>query len=258
MKVVVSVYADNIYSDWWDNPEYGDDNTAYLSLDKADLIEWINENRIENECDFDTFMSEYTHDWTEGLVEWLEGNNKHFEVLEYGECVMGLIDIRKLNAELNEMIARQDKEIERIDTEIREYTEDLYRKMVADLSPFRDVAAEIGDTIVVETMSGEKSTDSIVFYPDNRSHLGGYGNTTITATIFFKRLPVDKRERAILFDFAKKWPALRDGFQKRFEEKCVEAIKRKAEKANARYSSAVARYEHSGCGAASAGADGER
>ena len=33
---------------------------------------------------------------------------------------------------------------------------------------------------------------------------------------------------------------------------------KEAEKANARYSSAVARYEHSGCGAASTGADGER
>lgn len=78
MKVVVSVYADTVYSDWWDNPEYGDDNTAYLSLDKADLIEWLN---ITGD-DFDTFMSEYTHDWTNDLVAWLKENNKHFEVLE--------------------------------------------------------------------------------------------------------------------------------------------------------------------------------
>ena len=80
--VMVSVYADTVYSDWWDNPEYGDDNTAYLSLDEADLIEWINETETENECDFDTFMSEYTHDWTNDLVAWLKENNKVYEVLE--------------------------------------------------------------------------------------------------------------------------------------------------------------------------------
>ena len=84
--VMVSVYADTVYSDWWDNPEYGDDNTAYLSLDEADLIEWINETETENEdgelCDLNTFMSEYTHDWTNDLVAWLEENNKVYEVLE--------------------------------------------------------------------------------------------------------------------------------------------------------------------------------
>lgn len=81
MKVHVGVYADQVYgSEWWDKPDvYGDDNEAVLSVNKDDLIEWIDE--VGDFEDFDEFYGEYIYDDTDGLYDWLKENKKYVRVL---------------------------------------------------------------------------------------------------------------------------------------------------------------------------------
>lgn len=78
--VTVGVYADTVYSDWWDEPDkYGDDNTAILKINESDLIEWY--ESYGGKC-FKTFMEIYTHDDTNDLYEWLKENGRYVEVVQ--------------------------------------------------------------------------------------------------------------------------------------------------------------------------------
>lgn len=85
--VTVTVYADTVYSDWWDKPDkYGDDNTVWLNINKTDLLEWLEAVEWEDEDGekggFNDFMSTYTHDDTNDLYGWLTENRRYMEVIE--------------------------------------------------------------------------------------------------------------------------------------------------------------------------------
>ena len=161
---------------------------------------------------------------------------------------MGLIDIKKLNAEIDTMIANQKGEIAEMKEKYDETMEYRYTLMITAFKEFAAVANEIGMPIVVNMKNFD--TDGSAACPHGVKFLQKtlceivwtniLGDSSDCALICFDSI-YDKRVRYIN-DTINYWWDHAAGFRMTFEEKCIKAIKAKAEAANAEYSKAKENY----------------
>lgn len=159
---------------------------------------------------------------------------------------MNLIDLVKLNNELDEMIARQDEEVKRIDAEIEHTKEMRYRSFMDDMEKYSKITESIDPTLNVFVGShndgyGNRRCVDIEF---NTKHhrllirqmttLGdslyvasiGYRQPYNEATAFGNKTVVDS-----IVSWYYDHPYT---FEENLTNACVRATKEKAEKANAR------------------------
>ena len=164
---------------------------------------------------------------------------------------MNLIDIVKLNEEINQMIAKQDEEVKRIDAEIKRKNETLYRAFMDDMEEYSKVAEAIGPMLRVfvgvhDTGWGEKFHYFVRFEPrrhrlrivsiSSRTSLSpleecteksiGYSQPYSEAIAFCNEEVVNNIVKWY-FDHPCE-------FENNLKEECVRLIKDKAEKANKR------------------------
>lgn len=166
---------------------------------------------------------------------------------------MFLIDIMKLNDEVDKMIARQKSEIDDMNMIVEDKHEEIYNQFVSDINEMIKISHQIGKRISVETDAVYCNYKlSITFVTDCESCLiefregrciGGriwpcnsydkvkhYADTTVT-------------ERIMRLAYWWNDPCNREVFRRRFEEECVKAIKDKAESANKIYMKVREKYE---------------
>lgn len=163
---------------------------------------------------------------------------------------MALIDILKLNEELDKMIATQEAEIKQIDKQIEadfaSQWEEMFRELWALDDCARQLGVEIGD-IYAGTMPAEKSGrcwwDTLYYVFGNKSHnvplvygKNYQGNICTTYSVYSDD-GMNRRTTTML----KYWKTAKDKIHADFEAACVKAIKEKAEKANAKYRAALER-----------------
>ncbi len=166
---------------------------------------------------------------------------------------MAMIDILKLNEELDKMIANQEAEIKQIDDEIEANFASQWAEMIRDLSTLDDCARQLGmkiGDIYAGTMPAEKSgrcwwdTLYYLFGSDNYlSNVIAYGKNYMdhmaTTHLVCSETPMCRASKTLL----EYWKAAKDKIHADFEAACVKAIKEKAEKANAKYQEALERKE---------------
>lgn len=171
---------------------------------------------------------------------------------------MSLIDLKKLNAEVDELIRRQDEEVKAMHEERQIILDQAFMWMVTDLVELNAIAGEVleyGDEMRVETeikshYGSPTENYGINFNKANKSHV--YMDVGVNCYVGCVRCDETHRssyERnkknlhdlylsadldGILREWRKQYPI----FKQRFEEECLKEIKRKAERANARYESA--------------------
>lgn len=159
---------------------------------------------------------------------------------------MNLIDIVKLNDEINKMIEKQDEEVKRIDAEINREKETLYRAFMDDMEEYSKTAEAIGPALRVFVGShvnvyGNRKCVDVEF--DAKSHrlfitrMTIYGDMFCVASIGYSQ-PYNE---AIAFgnekivDSIVKWyfdhPC---EFENNFKNSCLRTIKENAERANKR------------------------
>lgn len=173
---------------------------------------------------------------------------------------MAMIDILKLNAELDAMISRQDAEVTMLNHAVLAEREDRYAQMLADIEEMYEVMKELKGEVKVKT-----DIKSKYGYPADPYYIrinGTYGreygvysgkDCWLGPVLFRHSYGEIKRKNAqdswratLTFDIDKivdEWAGQRDVFRHRFEEECVKLIKAKAEKANARYMDAKRKHE---------------
>lgn len=161
---------------------------------------------------------------------------------------MGLIDIRKLNAEIDQMITNQKIEIKEMkEKRDQEYSE-KYLWMVTDLIEMCAVADEFDEDIWVATEINSHYGCPVEKYciRFERGHHIGVGLQN--GVTYLGRFDIDndyeKEKRRnesrswggglnfSLDDIVKNWALQREKFERRFEEACLNAIRKKVEKAN--------------------------
>lgn len=166
---------------------------------------------------------------------------------------MALIDIMKLNAELDKMIATQEAEIKQIDKQIELDFASQWAEMIRDLWALDDCARNLGmeiGEIYAGTMPAEKTgrcwwdTLYYLFGSDEyRSTIVAYGKNCIgsiaTVHCICSYAEMDRATTTLL----RYWKKCKDKIHSDFEAACVKAIKEKAEKANAKYQAALNRKE---------------
>ena len=166
---------------------------------------------------------------------------------------MAMIDILKLNEELDKMIAAQDEEIKQIDEQIEADFASQWAEMIRDLWTLDDCARQLGmkiGDIYAGTMPAEKSIryywDTLYYLFGSDDHLSNviaYGKNYLgciaTTHLVCSNTPMCRMSKTLL----EYWKAAKDKIHADFEAACVRAIKEKAEKANARYQEALERRE---------------
>lgn len=170
---------------------------------------------------------------------------------------MAMIDILKLNAELDEMIRRQDEETKSMNDAVLVAREDRHAEMMADLEELYEVLMEIGGEVMVMTdILSPYGAPRREYYIRLNSTYGREfgifsGTTSYLIPFTFNSSYQQKKNRVkrssgLLPDVDKlvdEWAGQRDIFRRRFEEECVKLIKAKAAKANGRYEAAKKKYE---------------
>lgn len=166
---------------------------------------------------------------------------------------MAIIDILKLNEELDKMIAAQETEIKQIDEQIKADFASQWAEMIRDLSALDDCARQLGmkiREIYAGTMPAEKSgrccwdTLYYLFGSDNYlsnviAYRKNYMGHMATTHPVCSEPPMCRVAKTLL----EYWKADKDKIHADFEAACVKAIKEKAEKANAKYQAALERKE---------------
>lgn len=163
---------------------------------------------------------------------------------------MALIDIAKLNAEVDKLIAAQDVEIEQMKAEIASAKEERYKSFMAAMEQYAAIAEQISSEPRIDLgcydgyywkISFEARRHMLRFYRVDdfgqlgRNRLIGYHQPYGEAAAF---------GGSEIIDLVARWYVEHpQEFERRFEEACVEVIKRKAEKANERYDATVEKYE---------------
>lgn len=171
---------------------------------------------------------------------------------------MSLIDLKRLNAEVDELIRRQDEEVKAMKDKKTTKYEELHMWFITDLAELIAVAGEVleyGDEICVETEIkshyGKPSKNLVVgFSKANKLHV----HISIEPICYIGTVCCDETDRssykrnkenlsrhqltANLDEILLKWREQYPTFKQRFEEECLKEIKKKAERANARYESA--------------------
>ena len=130
---------------------------------------------------------------------------------------MNLIDIVKLNEEINKMIEKQDEEVKRINADIERKKETLYRAFMDDMEEYSKTAEAIGPTLKVSV----------------GRHDNGYNGKENYYVRFDKRR---HRLKIVYYSFwDEKWYFDHPHeFENNLKEECFRIIKDKAEKANKR------------------------
>lgn len=168
---------------------------------------------------------------------------------------MGMIDIQKLNAEVEKMIASQQKEIEAYKAAALVAKEEKFYKFISDMAKYSADA---------KTISGVGSI-FVGLYDDGYGNMRGYyvnfrkrngrivfsysttlGDTYDQFSVGYAAnyKEIDSWYRGEILDNIADWYINNpDVFRQRFEEACIKAIKAKAEKANAAYAAAKGEYE---------------
>ena len=183
---------------------------------------------------------------------------------------MAMIDILKLNAELDAMIARQDTEVEELENEVEATREEQFANMCEQLRQLQEMFDSLGaDRMKVRTgipatmrmMGGnvmgagvytlrfDRNQWAVGVYNDGNGYIGerfcGYLNFRGCEATFCnikRKINVDKLGIEI-DEFLDTWEQQFSKFYQNFEEGCVKLIKAKAEKANARYEEAKRKHE---------------
>lgn len=163
---------------------------------------------------------------------------------------MNLINLKKLNAEIDELISRQDEEIEVIQEATAINKKEKYDYFMAAMRKYADVASEIHETIPVFVGShddeyGNKRCCDVRFSQRRNRLVFGYMTTMGDFYTNFSIGYEAEFEDVIIFGGRKILNSItnwfeknEDVFEQRFTEACVKAIKQKAEAANARYEKA--------------------
>ena len=174
---------------------------------------------------------------------------------------MNLIDIVKLNEEINKMIEKQDEEVKRINAEINREKETLYREFMDDMKEYSKTAEVISPALRVFVGShddgyGNRRCADVEFATKHHRLFirmtTTLGDTFYTTSIGYSQ-PYNE---AIAFGSEKiinsivKWyfDHPRE-FENYFKDECLRTIKENAEKANKRMLDAEERkrnYESGG------------
>ena len=185
-----------------------------------------------------------------GLLEKMEAKGKIYGVVnswngEVEDWDMNLIDIKKLNAEVDKMIAEQDVTISMINQRTESNWKALWEEMVEDMYKYIGYVNEIGceftiDTDIQSIGYGKGAGNSSIGFRKECSHsviLYGNNGRCITAHLNLRREPDFTDSR--IQHFLKNWQKQKLVFEQRFAEKCINEIREKAERANQRYEKAV-------------------
>lgn len=168
---------------------------------------------------------------------------------------MAMIDILKLNEELEKMIAAQDEEIKRIDEEVEATREAYFGIFMAAMKSYAEVAKAIAPRLSVfcgyYTSYQSKDSYDIVFRGDmlqimmhttfGDSYSGcvwGLNRTYDEVSKYGGKEIIDQ----IAWRYAED-PEFPQWFDNNFKDACMRAISRKAEQANERYQAALNRRE---------------
>lgn len=160
---------------------------------------------------------------------------------------MSLIDLKKLNAEVDELIRKQDEEVKAMKDERQAILDQAFMWMVADLVELKMAFLEMNiDEVSPETEIFWKSIREnlrVKFPTDSPSSV-----LIVTKRCIAGRLWLEGRSSnynhfkdnfsADAQEFVLRWREQYPTFKQRFEEECLKEIKKKAERANARYESA--------------------
>ena len=163
---------------------------------------------------------------------------------------MSLIDLKKLNAEVDELIRKQDEEVKAMNEQRQVILEQAFMWMVTDLVELKMAFVEMNiGTISPETEMVWKAVNNeklqVEFLDDSPSSviirtksclagrlwLEGSHSTYACFSRNFTSFGMAK-------EFVLRWREQYPIFKCRFEEECLKEIKKKAERANARYESA--------------------
>lgn len=160
---------------------------------------------------------------------------------------MSLIDLKKLNAELDQLIANQDAEIKAMKERRMEKLEKAFMWMITDLTELKLVFMELDiGRISVETQITWKEVGEnykIGFPKDSPSSVLLETDCCLAGRIWLEGhwSTYEHFEAKVSGDtesFVLQWCDQYPEFKKRFENECIKRIKEKAEKANARYEAA--------------------
>ena len=161
---------------------------------------------------------------------------------------MSLIDIRKLNTEIDQMIQNQNEEIDALQAEYDAVMSDRYEFMMHNLKECSAVAREIGDAIYVTIGRIDSSREYYLIFDCEGSCAVAYetalGDTHVQFRLRYGQ-GYDRVSRHgnihTIDKIVKWWSENSVEFERRFTERCVKAIRRKAEQANTKYTEDKAR-----------------
>lgn len=164
---------------------------------------------------------------------------------------MALIDLVKLNAEVDKLINNQKKEIEVMNAEMRKSYEILYAEMATDLTELLRVATNVlnnGKSYIhvrtdIKSRYGYPTEDYTIRFSKTDAHHvyimsfdTGIDYMDVRDSYGYNRRKLGTGNfTADLDKILREWSGQKDAFIQRFEEECVKAIKEKARTANENY-----------------------
>jgi hypothetical protein len=162
---------------------------------------------------------------------------------------MALIDIAKLSAELDKMIAVQEAEIKQIDAEIAANNEAKWKSLSEDLVACFEVFRKTGaDNIYIPLFVYRGTVLELCFSSYGRVMIYYNRRNSISSNLrpqrsFEFNVTRSDNNKFHITELNNRWPEIRDRFMSDFESACVVALKQKAEAANAKYQAALERQK---------------
>lgn len=167
---------------------------------------------------------------------------------------MGLIDIAKLNTEVEKLIAAQKDEMQEMKAKMSAVNEERFYQFMAAMKGYAETVAPIGKVKVFVGCYGDGYGNSRCFdvgFGDRRnrmtvSHMTTLGDYYVDFTVGYEAKYEDVicfGGRDVLNMIAKWYLENTAEFEKRLEDACIKKIKQKAEEANRRYQGVKDKYE---------------
>lgn len=167
---------------------------------------------------------------------------------------MGLIDIAKLNMEVEKMIAAQQDEMQEMKAKMSAVNEERFYQFMAAMKGYAETVAPIGKVKVFVGCYGDGYGNGRCYnvgfgYRRNRlmvSHMTTLGDYCDDFSIGYEAKYEDVTclvGRELLNAIAKWYLENTAEFEKRLEDACIKKIKRKAEEANKKYTEVKNGYE---------------
>lgn len=166
---------------------------------------------------------------------------------------MSLIDLKKLNAEVDELIRKQDEEVKAMKEAVYIAQEDTFKYFISKMKSFREIVEGFNEPIRVFTGCfdngyGCRRAHDVIFDAKGRSYgitvtyMNTLGDTMLDFTISYEsdyKYIIQHSGHKGIVDSISKWYKENEAeFERRLEEELADIIKKKAERANARYESA--------------------